>query len=104
MAISVVEGRCDALNSGGITVTKLRELAKHEKKFVPVVDLVKNKDFNGKMVTELLKLRTREIAEVEHKAKLLTSLTSVCHFLPNGKGIIQFCVFINRFLGSDGYI
>ena len=88
-ASSVIEGRCEALNSGGITVTKLRELVKYEDKFVPVVDLVKNQNFNGKMVTKLIKLRTREIAEIERKAKKVTVLTSCCHYLSNGKSCLQ---------------
>ena len=104
LATSVIEGRCTALNSGGINVTKLRELAKHEEKFMHVVDLVKNKDFNGKLVTKLIMLRTREIAEVEHKAKLVTGLTSVCHFLPNGKRRIKLCACLRAYMGACMYV
>ena len=85
MAISVVESKCDELNSGLITVTKLRELQRFEDKFVPVVDLVKNAEFSGKFVSKLIKLRCKEISEVEKKAGLLSTLTSICHYLPGGK-------------------
>lgn len=90
MAISVIEGRCVALNCGDIKVSKLRELAEYEQKFIPLVDLIKNADFNGKMVAKLIHLRNREVAEVQQKADLISRLTSVCHSLPHG---IKFFLF-----------
>lgn len=85
MAISVVEGRCAVLSNGGIPVSKLRELQKFEEKFVTVIDLMKNTEFSGQLVSKLIKLRCKEVAAVEYKASLVTTLTSICHYLPGGK-------------------
>ena len=84
MAVSVVEGRCTALRSGGITVSKLYELQNCEDKLVPIVTLMKNGDFTGEVVAKLIKIRCKEVEMVKQKASLLTKLTSICHLLRKG--------------------
>ena len=85
MAVSVVEGRCIALRSGGINVSKLYELQNCEDKLVPIVTLMKNGEFTGEMVSKLIKIRCKEVEMVKRKASLLTTLTSICHLLRKGK-------------------
>ena len=84
MAVSVVEGRCTALRSGGITVSKLYELLNCEDKLVPIVTLMKNGEFTGEVVSKLIKIRCKEVEMVKQKASLLTTLTSICHLLRKG--------------------
>ena len=84
MAVSVVEGRCTALRSGWITVSKLYELQNCEDKLVPIVTLMKNSDFTGEVVSKLIKIRCKEVEMVKQKASLFTTLTSICHLLRKG--------------------
>ena len=84
MAVSVVEGRCTALHSGEITVSKLYELQNCEDKLVPIVTLMKNGGFTGEVVSKLIKIRCKEVEMVKQKASLLTKLTSICHLLRQG--------------------
>ena len=50
-----------------------------------VVDLIKNADISGQLLSKLIKLRCKEMEEVKHKAELVTTLTRVCSLLPSGK-------------------
>ena len=87
-AITVVESHCKALESGLMSVSDMKELQRNQDKLESVVDLMKNLGFSGKMVKKLIQLRCKEIEEVQKKAALVTTLTTVCHAL-DGRSIIK---------------
>lgn len=94
LAVSVIEGLCTALKSGGITVRKLRELQKYKEKMVTIVDSIKYAEYTGKLVSDLIKLRCKEVIDIENKAALVTTLTSACHFLPGGKFFFNYSILV----------
>ena len=84
IAVSMVERRCQMLDSGNITVADLHELQKNEEKLVTLVNLIQSGGFTGDLVSKLVKLRCKEVADIKQKALLVTTLTSICHSLCGG--------------------